>query len=87
MATLPPLIAYGIEVVDGTIVSVIGTVFIFANGASHSFDFSSVVRVAREALISEPVRDEYTSEQDSSPAYLAAGYSEGYICVFSRVTT
>lgn len=64
--------AYGTVILVAAVRSTTGMVVIFVNGASHSFDFSSVFRSAWGASISEQVRDEDTSARDPLPAYLAA---------------
>ena len=65
-------VAYGIAIFIATVISVIGVIVIYVNGASHSFDFSSIFRFAWGATISDPVKDEDATGQDPLPAYLAA---------------
>jgi hypothetical protein len=65
-------IAYGIAIFVATVISVIGVIVIYVNGASHSFDFSSIFRFAWGATISDPVKDEDALGQDPLPVYLAA---------------
>lgn len=65
-------IAYGIAIFIAAVISIVGVVVIFVNGASHSFDFSSIFRFAWGATISVPIRDEDATAHDPLPAYLAA---------------
>ena len=63
-------VAYGIAVGFAVVTSAVGIRALIANGVSYSQDFSTVLRVARGASISEAVQPDDVDGKDPLPKYL-----------------
>ena len=63
-------VAYGIAVLFASLATLLGLLTIWRSKASYSHRFSTIVRVARTADLSEEVRSDDKSGQDPLPEYL-----------------
>ena len=64
-------IAYGLAALLTTGSVIIGILTIFANGASYSNEFSTVLRIARAAELSIEIQESDLGGENPLPSYLA----------------
>ena len=70
------LLPYAFSVALATLAVIWGSICPVSNGASFSPNFSTILRVSREASLTTPVRDEDADGRDPLPEHLAkAGLS------------
>lgn len=67
-------ISYGLAVGTAAFAAVIGLYGLLANGASYSFNFSTILRMVRNASMSEEVKPEDEDGRDPLPSYLAKSH-------------
>lgn len=64
-------ISYGVAIALSAIAAVIGLIGLAFNGASYSHNFSTVLRVARGASMSQSIKEQDLDGKDPLPSYLS----------------